>query len=334
MYLGTMGIQTEKYNMTVSLHKKKYNKRKKRKPKRLRTIAIIPSLVTLLNGVFGFAAIHFAARGMNEPNRIWLEKPAELTFFAAAAWMIFMAMIADSLDGFLARRAGSASDFGGQLDSLCDVISFGVAPAFLVLRVVESGLQETATPIFGSFWGRLLWLVAAMYVCCTALRLARFNVENTTDESSHQTFSGLPSPAAAAVIASLVLLYSDFAPALVKNVPVSSYTHIFALIILYCLPFISVALALLMVSRIPYIHIVNQYIRGRKPFYYLVVVVIIFLLLLWKPQLTIAVGSLVFMFSGPWQQQFRKFKNPQNKRPLSPAVSDEDRAACPPKKIN
>ena len=89
----------------------------KKKQKLLRRVAVLPVLVTLVNALCGFAAIHFTARGMNEPNRLWWERP-ELTFFAAAAWMIFMAMIADALDGFVARRSGSSSDFGGQLDSL------------------------------------------------------------------------------------------------------------------------------------------------------------------------------------------------------------------------
>ena len=105
--------------------------REKRAQRRLRQIAVLPSLVTLLNAICGFAAIHFAARGMNEPNRLWLHKP-ELTFFAAAAWMIFLAMIADALDGRLARMSRSTSSFGGQLDSLSDMVSFGLAPAFLM----------------------------------------------------------------------------------------------------------------------------------------------------------------------------------------------------------
>ena len=90
------------------------SKERFRRPKQLRRVAVLPSLVTLLNAVCGFAAIHFTARGMNEPERLWLEKP-ELTFFAAAAWMIFLAMIWDGLDGFVARMARSSSSFGGQL---------------------------------------------------------------------------------------------------------------------------------------------------------------------------------------------------------------------------
>jgi len=270
--------------------------RNKKKQRRLRHIAVLPCLITLLNALCGFTAIHFTARGMNESNRLWLVKP-ELTFFAAAAWMIFMAMIADAVDGFVARRSGSSSNFGGQLDSLSDVISFGLAPAFLMLRVVESHLQESATPVFGTFLGRLLWLAAALYVCCAILRLARFNVENAPEESAHMDFNGLPSPAAASLIAALVLLYSDVGPELQKGIA-PDVVRIGAPIIIYILPFATVGTALLMVSRAPYLHIVNQFIRGRRAFEYVVILVALLLLLIWKLQLTLAVGSFGYALHG------------------------------------
>ena len=280
----------------------------KKKHKRLRRVAVLPALVTLVNALCGFAAIHFAARGMNEPNRLWWERP-ELTYFAAAAWMIFLAMIADALDGFVARRSGSSSDFGGQLDSLSDMISFGVAPAFLMLRVVESGLKDIVSPVspvFGSFSGRLLWLAAAMYVCCAALRLARFNIENRPEEESHMTFSGLPSPAAAALVAAFVLLYSDLAPELQKGLA-PEVARVGSVIIIYLLPFVTAAVALLMVSRVPYIHVVNQYIRGRKSFGYVVLLVLVMLLLIWKLQLTLAAAGLTYAVSGCASWLWKKY---------------------------
>ena len=278
--------------------------RSRKSRRRLRNIAVLPSLITLMNGLCGFAAIHFAARGMNEPDRLWFDKP-ELTFFAAAAWMIFFAMVADAVDGFVARRSGSTSNFGGQLDSLADVISFGVAPAFLMLRVVESGLQASASPLFGNIAGRLLWLTAALYVCCAILRLARFNVENEPEESAHLKFSGLPTPAAAGVIAAWVLLYSDLMPELREQLPGISW---FAPVIIYLLPFLTAAVALLMVSRVPYLHVVNQFIRGRRPFEYLVILIFLILLLIWRLQLTLAIGSVGYAISGAiqWLRQRKK----------------------------
>src|SRR5512146_1877712 len=106
---------------------------------RLKYVSILPSLVTLLNAIFGFAAIGMAAKGATS-DKIFFQKP-ELTYFAMAGYMIFIAMIADMLDGRLARMSKSTSSFGGQLDSLCDMVSFGVAPAFLMLRLVDSKLE-------------------------------------------------------------------------------------------------------------------------------------------------------------------------------------------------
>ena len=283
------------------------DKHKGGKRRRLLRISVLPVLITLINALCGFAAIHFAARGMNEPHRLWLEKP-ELTFFAAAAWMIFVAMLADAVDGFVARRSGSSSEFGEQLDSLSDVISFGVAPAFLMLRVVESGLQESASPLFGSFLGRLLWLVAALYVCCAVLRLARFTVETSTEESAHMGFSGLPSPAAAAVIAALVLLYGDIVPELQKG-PAPEVARVGSAVVIYMLPVVTVAVALLMVSRLRYVHLLNQYIRGPKPFGYVVLLVLVLLLLLfWAPQFTLTAAALGFAGSGPVRWLWRRGK--------------------------
>ena len=88
------------------------------------------------------------------------------------------------------------SDFGAQLDSLCDLMSFGMAPAFLLVKMC---------PRFTSVHNQGVWIIAAVFVCCAALRLARFNVE-TDEEDDHTMFAGLPTPAAAAVIASFAIL--------------------------------------------------------------------------------------------------------------------------------
>ncbi|MHC4174321.1 MAG: CDP-diacylglycerol--serine O-phosphatidyltransferase [Planctomycetota bacterium] len=211
---------------------------------RLKYITILPSLITILNGVCGFAAIIFASKDT----------------FALAGYMILLAMIADMLDGRLARSVKSTSSFGGQLDSLCDIISFGVAPAFLMLVVLEYGLESAGLPN-GSFLQRFLWLTAAVYISCAAIRLARFNVENEEDESAHMSFVGLPTPAAAGVIVSLVILHQETLPSL--NV------------IIYALPFIALGVAILMVSRLRYPHILNQYLRGKKPFAHLIRVLLL-----------------------------------------------------------
>jgi len=196
--------------------------------------------------------------------------------------MILLAMIADMLDGRLARMHQSTSSFGGQLDSLCDIISFGVAPAFLMLKVLEYKLAGFAgpNPATEIFLERFIWVAAAGYISCTAIRLARFNVENEEDESAHMSFVGLPTPAAAGVIVSLIILHQETLPSL--NV------------IIYALPFLALGVAVLMVSRIRYPHIINQYLKGKKPFAYLIRV----LLLLAFVRICNIQAALVLIFCG------------------------------------
>ena len=235
---------------------------------RLKSITILPSLVTILNGISGFFSITFASRGE----------------FGMAGFMILLAMVADMLDGRLARMSKNTSSFGGQLDSLCDAISFGVAPAFLMLKVLE--LELKLEPVFfteSSLLQRLVWLAALSYISCSVIRLARFNVENEEDESAHMSFIGLPTPAAAGVIISLLLFYLKYD---------TDYHSVIA--VLYAMPFVALGTAILMVSRIRYPHVLNQYFRCKKPFGYLIKVLLLLLFLLsLKLQ-----GTLVLIFCG------------------------------------
>jgi CDP-diacylglycerol--serine O-phosphatidyltransferase len=250
---------------------------------RLKYITILPSLVTILNGVCGFAAIVFAGKGA-KPG------PGEFSYFAMSGYMILLAMIADMLDGRLARMNKSTSSFGGQLDSLCDIISFGVAPAFLMLSVLEEKLAgfSELNPAAETFLKRFIWLAAAGYIICAAIRLARFNVENAEDESAHMSFIGLPTPAAAGVIVSLVILHQETLPSL--NV------------IIYALPFSALGAAVLMVSRIRYPHILNQYLRGKKPFAYLIRVLLLLAFVIWSRQ-----AALALIFCGFAASSFVKW---------------------------
>ena len=227
---------------------------------RLKYVTILPSLITLLNGIFGFVAIGFACRGME----IFTFHKIELNGFSVAGYMVFFAMIADMLDGRIARMSQTTSSFGGQLDTICDIISFGVAPALIMLRLLDGKLKALAVSeiIIEGFLVKLIWVSAAIYVSCAAIRLARFNVENEEDETAHMSFVGLPTPAAAGVITSLVIFHGVMLPGLGK------YEVLFRIvedIILYSLPFISIGVAVLMVSRIRYPHFINYYLRGRKP---------------------------------------------------------------------
>lgn len=261
---------------------------------RLKYIAVLPSLITLINGICGFAAIVFASKvGQANPAGLNVYH-MQFPFFSMAGYMIFFAMIADMLDGHIARISHSTSSFGGQLDSLCDMISFGVAPAFLMLRVVENTVS--INPTFDIFVYRFLWLTAAIYIGCAAIRLARFNVENEEDESSHMSFSGLPSPAAAGVIASLIILNQDIIKKL--DIEHTFFSLLGHNVIISILPFAALAVAILMVGRIRYPHFINQYLRGRKPFAYLLWSIAIVVLIVYCFEIALALLFCGFAASG------------------------------------
>jgi len=215
---------------------------------RVKYITILPSLITILNGVCGFTAVVLASKAL-------APQPGRWSYFALAGYMVLVAMLFDMLDGRLARMSQSTSSFGGQLDSLCDMISFGVAPAFLMLKLVETRM-DLANAICEGFLHRFIWLAAVAYIACTAIRLARFNVENEENEMAHMSFVGLPSPGAAGVIVSLVIFHQ-------QEVPHLNY-------LVYLLPFITLAVAILMVSQVRYPHVLNVYLTGKKPFGHLI----------------------------------------------------------------
>ncbi|MDH7600458.1 MAG: CDP-alcohol phosphatidyltransferase family protein, partial [Sedimentisphaerales bacterium] len=135
----------------------------------VRYVGIAPALVTMLNGICGFASLLLASKAGSPPDGY--ER------IALAGYMILLAMLADTLDGSLARISHTTSSFGGQLDSLCDMVSFGVAPAFLMLRVVHQGLSIQGLG-HQTLYERFVLLGALTYLCCTAIRLARFNIEH------------------------------------------------------------------------------------------------------------------------------------------------------------
>ncbi len=271
---------------------------------RLKYITILPSLVTIINGACGFAAITFASQAVTSETGQWSYHRLVVPYFAMAGYMILLAMVADMLDGRLARMSNSTSSFGGQLDSLCDIVSFGVAPAFLMIKIIEhklSGLTEI-NPIVISFLERFVWLAAATYLSCAAIRLARFNVENEEDESAHMSFVGLPSPAAAGIIVSLVIFNQETVPDFLSH-PGRDWAAGFVSfmlddLVIYSLPIITLCAAFLMVSRIRYAHVINQYIRGKKPFAHLIRALLFFALIIWSRQVALVVIFCGFAASG------------------------------------
>ncbi|MFC1867092.1 CDP-diacylglycerol--serine O-phosphatidyltransferase [Thermodesulfobacteriota bacterium] len=231
-------------------------KRKKTYRKRGRKgIYILPNLFTSASLFGGFYAIIASIQGRYE----------------AAAIAIILSAIFDGLDGRIARFTRTTSHFGTEYDSLSDLVSFGVAPATLAFLWA---LQP---------FGRLGWLAAFMYVVCGALRLARFNVEKSNVQTSY--FKGLPIPAAACFIASLILFSSSLKGFAVKR-------DVIIIVMIYFLSF-------LMVSSINYMNFKEFNIRNQKPFNVLVIVILILIVFAYKPKVLLFLILLFYILSGP-----------------------------------
>src|SRR3954468_19357068 len=138
----------------------------------IRSVYFLPSMATLGNAVCGFGAMYVAAfDASNVGHDPWAQWFYGYKFLAAA-YLIFLSMGFDALDGRLARFARHTTDFGGQLDSLADVISFGAAPAFIALLLFKG----EGPPNLPTVLTRLIWAIGALFFSCAAIRLARFNV--------------------------------------------------------------------------------------------------------------------------------------------------------------
>jgi len=228
--------------------------------------------------------------------------------------MVFFAMLADMLDGRVARLTRTTSSFGGQLDSLSDAISFGVAPAFLMVKLVERHMDHLEFDHFRFsllIW-RCIFFAAIFYAMCAIIRLARFNVENEENEAAHMNFAGLPSPAAAGVIVSLVIIQQQILPRIIVRTPEMAET--LDIISISLLPPITFLSGILMVSRIRYPHLANQLLRGKKSLSMLLLLFACGLFILWNLQLAMVVGFCGFALFGVIRWLifgiFRKLRHP------------------------
>lgn len=154
----------------------------------------LPNLITFLNVIFGFAAVAALIRYGNTPDGI-----------SRAAWFILIAALLDAMDGKLARAIGHQSEFGKELDSLSDAVSFGLAPSVLLYTMEFKDWAER-----GDLMGLAGFLVAAMPLTFGCFRLARFNVETVVEGKKSSHFAGLPIPASAGLIVSYVLFCREF----------------------------------------------------------------------------------------------------------------------------
>ena len=290
--------------------------------KKRRGVAVLPTLFTLGNCLCGFASLHYAARGANttmthsDSVMMW----PYISDYSIAGYLILAAMFFDMFDGFVARLTHSASKFGAELDSLADMVSFGVAPAFLALNQISSmlagsyGLKywEIVGPNADSQLGSLFWIIGAVYVACAAMRLARFNTMTQLETSHHMSFRGLPSPGAAGVVVASIIFFEALhatRPVLGRSIApeLNAWSK---LVFPYMMPLILLIAALLMVSRFSYAHLINRFLRGRKRFRNVVWVFLLVMVLLWQPQITALVLIYLYALSAPvvavWRTIFPK----------------------------
>ncbi len=275
----------------LSGRKRRHRKRRKRRL----TLAVLPTLLTLGNGVCGLAAISIAMSS----NLEWeLE-----TQLLVAGILIFGGMLFDALDGSAARMTGQESQFGAELDSLCDAITFGTAPAVIVWQYSEGiGLPRKVT-----------WAIGVLFSLCVLIRLARFNVE-TTEDDPHDGFDGLPSPAAAGTIAAFVIAMPELTaytteanPEAIRMVAerLLDVSQVFVAIL-------TLTLAYLMVSRFQYPHVFQQLLRGRRAPHQIgqaLFVLIGALLLHW---LALPIAFCYYAFASPIKTLIQRWKQKSN----------------------
>ncbi|WP_035058123.1 CDP-diacylglycerol--serine O-phosphatidyltransferase [Andreprevotia chitinilytica] len=248
---------------------------------RRQSIYLLPNLFTLGALFGGFYAIVSAMNGK----------------FEHAAVAIFISMVLDSLDGRVARMTHTQSEFGAQFDSLSDMVSFGVAPALVAYE------WQLST------FGKLGWMTAFIYCACAALRLARFNANIAVIDK--RWFQGLPSPAAAALVAGLVWISREF------NDDLNPIAHLLP----YAALVITLFAGLTMVSNVRFWSFKEFNVRKTVPFMAMVVAVLLLLVGVSRPELMAFCFFLGYAVSGYIYWAWTTLK-PNNKTP-QPPTSDK-----------
>jgi CDP-diacylglycerol---serine O-phosphatidyltransferase len=228
-----------------------------------RGLFVLPTLFTVGNLFCGYLSIWCSIRGT----------------FEIAAYLIIVAAVLDALDGRIARLTHSASEFGEEYDSLADLVSFGVAPAVLAY---SWGLAD---------FSRLGWLASFLFVVCGSMRLARFNIQTHVVDKKY--FIGLPIPAAAGTISTLVLVTPE---------PLVDRVWMAGLLAL------TIILSYLMISTIRYRSFKDLDLKQRRPAWILPLIAVVFAVIAFRPTLSLLVLALVFAASGPVAKLFGFFR--------------------------
>lgn len=268
----------------------------------LKPVAILPNLVTLANAFCGLLALSKAVDAMTGSGPGGADPAHFYHHMETACFLVFLAMVFDALDGWVARVTRSASEFGAQLDSFSDLLTFGVVPAILAKALIEH-----EGPLVGySGNPRLHFLAAAVFSMMALLRLARFTLETDTDPEEHKHFKGLPSPGAAGALVSWIWIYLILRrPELEmtgdQRTPVgvimgwiqgfdwSPFLSWAPVLLVIWMP----VLGLLMISRVRYAHGANLITDRSSPFSALIVVLLLCFVLYLAP-----VPVLFLVFNG------------------------------------
>lgn len=255
---------------------------------------LLPSLFTIGNILLGFYAIVLGLRstGLLATD---MAPPGLPAGFDLAALLVFVAGILDALDGRIARMVGTESDFGKEYDSLADVFTFGVAPAILTYLW---GLHE---------WGRVGWLVPFFYLVCTATRLARFNVQTRVVDARY--FVGLPAPAAAGAVCS-ILFYA----------PDSGQWKLWVQVLVL---FALLLIGALMVSTFRYRSFKKFDLRRRWSYRAFVPIAAIILVIAFEPRATFLALAVLYALSGPFAALAGRFHRPGKDDPPPAAPPEE-----------
>ena len=243
--------------------------------KRSRSIYLLPNLFTTSALFAGFYSIILAFNGN----------------YGSAGIAIIVAMVLDGFDGRVARMTNTTSAFGAEYDSMADMISFGMAPAFLMYSWSLSSLSE-------AHFGQLSWVIAFVYTACCGLRLARFNVAVGTADK--RFFQGLACPSAAAILASFVAVMSDL------GIDGAEVVVISAIMTVVC--------GVGMVSTLTYYSFKDLGNNRKVPFAMLLGLLLLFVVTAVDPPKMILIASVIYGLSGPGYYLFRLYRkrNRQN----------------------
>ena len=244
--------------------------------KRRKGIYVLPNLFTLAALFGGFYAIVMAMNGR----------------FELASMGVFCAMVLDSLDGRVARMTNTQSAFGEQMDSLSDMVSFGAAPALIAYMWALQGLGR---------WG---WIAAFVYCACAALRLARFNVNTTVVDKSY--FQGLPSPAAAALVAGFIWLMAELG--IHRGADLAALSWLSWEQISWAMFALTLYAGLTMVTNVPFYSFKDVRVKKSVPFFVIVLIALGIAIINIHPPIVLFSVFVLYGFSGYGVYAWRKAK--------------------------